>query len=121
MKIIAIYNSRGDAGAFMKYPNLFNPAGEWIGFVTPEREVYSVLGNFVGILTDEHRIVRERTPLAPKPRLTPPPPPPRTYPPATVPLAPLMSELTHSAVDVLLEEPERLHTLDLGELRDDLD
>jgi hypothetical protein len=33
----------------------------------------------------------------------------------------MMSELSHDIVDVLLEEPERLHTTDSGELRDDLD
>jgi len=41
--------------------------------------------------------------------------------PVTLPLAPLMKELTHSMVDVLSEEPQRLHTLDSGELREDLD
>jgi hypothetical protein len=41
-------------------------------------------------------------------------------PPATVPLAPLMSELTFSTVDVLLEEPNRLHTIDRGELKEDM-
>jgi hypothetical protein len=33
----------------------------------------------------------------------------------------MMRELTHSQVDVLLEEPERLHTADTGELRPDMD
>jgi hypothetical protein len=32
-----------------------------------------------------------------------------------------MSDLTNSLVDVLAEEPERLHTVDTGELRNDLD
>jgi hypothetical protein len=32
-----------------------------------------------------------------------------------------MKELTHSLIDVLSEEPERLHTIDSGELREDLD
>jgi hypothetical protein len=32
-----------------------------------------------------------------------------------------MSDLTLSLVDVLAEEPERLHTLDSGELREDID
>ena len=41
--------------------------------------------------------------------------------PASTPLAPMLSELTHALVDVLVEEPERLHTLDSGELRDDID
>jgi hypothetical protein len=32
-----------------------------------------------------------------------------------------IKELTHSMVDVLSEEPGRLHTLDSGELCEDLD
>jgi len=32
-----------------------------------------------------------------------------------------MREITYSTIDVLLDEPERLHTLDRGELREDLD
>jgi hypothetical protein len=32
-----------------------------------------------------------------------------------------MSDLTHSLIDVLFEEPERLHTVDEGELREDID
>jgi hypothetical protein len=43
------------------------------------------------------------------------------YPSATIPLAPLMSELSFSTMDVLLEEPGLLHTLDMGELKEDLD
>ncbi|HXF83961.1 MAG TPA: hypothetical protein VNK49_01090 [Anaerolineales bacterium] len=120
-RIIPIYNSDGEARAFLLYPYLFNQTGEWIGWVTPKREVYSVLGYYVGTLTDDPRIVRKRAEDALKPRLKPPAPPPRITPPAHVPLAPLMKELTHSLVDVLAEEPERLHTLDSGELREDMD
>jgi len=29
--------------------------------------------------------------------------------------------LLYSTVDILLEEPEKLHTLDSGELREDMD
>ena len=89
--------------------------------MTPEREVYSVLGYYVGYLTDDPRIFRKRTIAESKPRRTPPPPPARIYPPATVPLAPMMSEIYQDTMDVLLEEPERLHTLDAGEFREDLD
>jgi hypothetical protein len=32
-----------------------------------------------------------------------------------------MSDLSLSLVDVLVEEPERLHTVDSGELREDMD
>jgi hypothetical protein len=120
-RIIPIYSSRGETDAFLVFPYLFNRTGEWIGFVTPQRDVYSVLGYYVGNLTNDPRIVRKRATSTLKPRLKPPPSPGRIAPPATVPLAPMMSDLTLSQVDVLVEEPERLHTLDSGELREDLD
>ena len=120
-RIIPIYSSRGEVEAFLVFPYLFNKHGEWIGCVTPQREVYSVLGNYVGALTSDPRIVRPRSGDTLRPRLKVPTPPGRLTTPARLPLAPLMSDLTHSLVDVLLEEPERLHTVDSGELRDDLD
>lgn len=120
-KLIPIYTSRGDAEAFLLYPHLFNRLGEWIGFVTPKREVYSVLGYYVGYLTDDRRILRKRATSTLKPRLQPPPSPGKVLPPATVPLPPMMRELTHSQVDVLLDEPERLHPIDSGEFREDMD
>jgi hypothetical protein len=119
--IIPIYTSRGNAEAFLAYPHLFNLQGEWVGFVTPEREVYSVLGFYVGYLNNDPRILRKRVLEITKPRLAPPTHPLKVYPPATFPLAPLMSELYQDTMDVLLEEPERLHTVDTGDLREDLD
>ncbi len=118
---IPIYNTKGDAEVFLVYPHLFNRVGEWIGWVTSQRDVYSVLGHYVGYLTDEPRILRKRVTNTLKPQLAPPAPPKKISPPATVPLAPMMREITYSIIDVLLEEPERLHTLDIGELREDLD
>jgi hypothetical protein len=38
-----------------------------------------------------------------------------------VPLPPMMAELPFGIIDVLEEEPERLHTIDGGELKEDLD
>ena len=119
--LIPIYSSKGDVEAFLAYPYLHNRTGDWIGWVTPKRDVYSVLGHYVGYLTDEPRILRKRVTSTLKPRLQPPAVPNRVSPPATVPLAPMMKEITYSIVDVLLDEPERLHTLDRGELREDLD
>ena len=120
-RIIPIYSSKGETDAFLAFPYLFNRSGEWIGWVTPKREVYSVLGYYVGTLTNEPRIVRKRATNALKPRLKSPPHPGRISIPATVPLAPLMSDLTQSMVDVLADEPERLHTLDSGEFREYMD
>ena len=121
MALIPVYTSRGDAEAFLEYPYLFNRNGDWIGWVTPKRDVYSVLGYYVGYLTNDPRILRKRATFTLKPRLKSPSIPQKVYPPATIPLAPMMSELTQSLIDVLLDEPERLHPLDAGELREDLD
>ena len=120
-RIIPIYSSRGEAEAFLTFPYLFNRGGEWIGFVTPQREVYSVMGYYVGYLTNDPRIVRKRSEDSLKPRLKPPLSPGRISTPAFVPLARLMTDLTHSLIDVLAEEPYLLHTLDSGELREDMD
>ncbi len=120
-RIIPVYSSRGEVEVFLVFPYLFNRSGEWVGWVTPQREVYSVLGNYVGALTNDPRIVRPRSDNTVRPRLQVSPPPGRLTTPANLPLAPMMSDLTHSLVDVLLEEPERLHTVDSGEFREDMD
>jgi len=119
--VIPVYTSRGDAEAFLVYPYLYNRLGEWIGWATAERQVYSVLGFYVGDLTAEPRILRKRVTDTLKPRKTPPARPPYFAVPATIPLAPLMGDLRFGVMDVLLEEPELLHTLDSGEQRQDLD
>lgn len=120
-RIIPIYTSKGDAEAFLVFPYLFNRSGEWVGWVTPQRDVYSVMGNFVGVLTNDPRITRKRAEDELKPRLQPPPRPRKIVSPASIPLAPMMSDLPHSLIDVLQDDPERLHTLDGGELREDMD
>ncbi len=121
LTLIPIYTSKGDAEAFLLYPYLFNRNGDWIGFVSPKREVYSVLGYFIGTLTNDPRIVGKRATSTLKPSLQPPPKPQKVYPPATIPLARMMPDLGSSVIDILLEAPERLHTLDAGEQRQDLD
>ena len=120
-RIIPIFSSRGEVDAFLVFPYLYNRGGEWIGWVTPQREVYSVLGSYVGFLTNDPRIVRKRAEDELKPRLKVPPAPRHLNTPAVTPLAPLMSDLPHSLIDILVEESERLHTVDVGELREDLD
>jgi hypothetical protein len=120
-RIIPIYASNGDAEAFLVFPHLFNRNGEWIGWVTPKREVYSVMGLYVGSLSDDARIVRRRGEDETRPRLQPPPRPGKIATPASIPLAPMMKDLPLSLIDVLQDEPERLHTPDSGELRQDMD
>jgi len=119
-KIIPIYTSRGDAEAFMAFPYLYNRNGEWIGFVNTQREVFSILGYYVGKLTNDPRIIRRRSEET-KERLKPPPKPDTLRISATVPLPKMMSDLSQEFMDVLQEEPELLHTLDAGEFRQDMD
>jgi hypothetical protein len=119
--VVPIYTSRGDPEAFLVYPYLHNRLGEWIGWVTADRQVYSVLGFYVGELTAEPRIIRKRITASLKPRKTPPAPPGRLSIPATIPLAPMMGDLRFGVMDILLDEPQRLHTLDSGEERQDID
>jgi hypothetical protein len=120
MAIIPIYSTRGDADAFLEYPYIFNRNGDWIGFVTAGRQVYSVLGFYVGYLTNDPRILRKASTAALKSRSTVPPEPGRISAPANIPLAPLMSEVPPGMIDVLLEDPGLLHPVDTGELREDL-
>ncbi len=87
--IIPLYTSRGDVEAFIQYPYIFNRLGEWIGWVTADRQVYSVLGFYVGYISDDRRILRKRVLESPRPaarRLRRPPkstrPPPSPWRPS---------------------------------------
>ena len=119
--IIPIYTTSGDAEAFLVYPYIYNRIGEWVGWITPEREIYSVIGHYVGYLAEGPRILRKRAIEITISSKTPPKKPAKVHSPATIPLAPMMPELNHSEIDILLDEPERLHTADSGEFRKDLD
>lgn len=118
---IPIFSTAGDMVAFLVFPHLYSLSGEWLGFVTPERDVYSVLGEYVGWLSDDPRILRKRTYNFDKPKLAPPTGPRRVALGATMRLPPMMPELSYDTIDVMMEEPERLHTLDSGELKEDMD
>ena len=111
----------GDWKALLVFPHLYSPQGEWIGWVTPDRQVFDVQGLYVGWLTSDPRILRKRTMDDELERRVPPPTPPRIRPPATVPLPPMMSGLAFEVIDVLEDDPERLHTTDAGELKEDVD
>ncbi len=64
---IPVYNSKGNAEAFLVHPYLYNRNGDWIGWVTQQKEVYSVLGYYVGFLTDEPRILERGLTKHPNP------------------------------------------------------
>lgn len=117
-----IYTTRGEHSAFFDNGYLYNVSGEWIGFVdTRNGYVFSVLGEYVGYVNRDGRILRKRAMDDVIPKRTPPPAPPRRATPSSVPLAPMMSDLSFDTIDVLEDMPERLHTMDSGELKDDMD
>ena len=103
------------------YPHLYNPQGEWIGWVTSDRQVYSVHGQYVGWVSSEPRILRKPADAFERPYRQPPFQPTRIRVLPQYPLAPMMPELTRDVVDVLDEMPDLLPTVDFGELRQDMD
>ena len=119
--MIPVYTTRGDVGAMFIYPYLFSRQGEWIGWVTPDRQVYSVHGHYAGQLSNEPRILRRQSDAYDRPRRKPPVAPRTVIPPATFPLAPLMAELTFGMVDVLQDSPDLLPPVDFGDLREDME
>jgi hypothetical protein len=114
-----IYTTSGDTGGYLIYPYVYNQIGDWIGWVTSDKQVYSVYGRYVGWLNKDNRILRRRADDFQKPDKTPPPVPPRFLPPATVPLPPLMAELKYETVDVLDDMPELMPRLDDFAVSDD--
>lgn len=103
------------------YPYLYNPQGEWIGWVEADRSVYSVHGHWVGTLTKEPRILRKREQIGGEQKRLPPRPPLPLRPPAHVPLAPTLPEVALNMIDVLEDAPDLLPPVDYGQLKEDMD
>jgi hypothetical protein len=108
--------------AYLVYPYIYNKQGEWIGWINPERIVFSVHGHYVGWLADGPRILRKLAEGYGHNKISIQfPEEIKINPPAHMPLAPLMPELIFGTVDVLQEQPELLPPVDFGELREDMD
>lgn len=122
MPMHPIYTTRGEHAAFFENGQLYNLSGEWIGFVdTRNGYVYSVLGEYVGYISKDGRILRKRAMDDTIPKRTPTSIQGRKVVPGSVPLPPMVSDLSFDTIDVLEDMPERLHTMDSGELKDDMD
>jgi 4-fold beta-flower domain-containing protein len=119
MSQFPLYSSRGEWKGMLVDHLIYNPQGEWIGWVDQERRVFSVAGEYVGWLNKDFRVLRRRVIERPVPRRSPPArPPERRRMPANVPLAPLMAELTFDTIDVFEDAPELLSPLDLDHMPD---
>jgi hypothetical protein len=116
-----IFTSRGDWGAFLIYPHLFNQIGEWIGWATSKREIFNLDGICVGSISNDQRILRKRV-MDSQPSKRPlPSPPAKPRIPASIPLPPQMAELPFDMIDILEDMPDLLHTMDSGEFKPDVE
>jgi hypothetical protein len=120
--MVPIYTTAGDVGAYLVYPYIFSDIGEWIGWISPDRFVYSTHGHYVGWLAEGPRILRKLADGYTRPRIDIIPPfTLRIKTPAMSALAPMMPELTFGEMDVLMDRPDLLPPVDFGELREDMD
>ncbi len=115
--MIPIYRSDGEWVAVYDKGHLFSVEREWLGFVIG-REVFDPSGDYLGFLSDDHRLLRKRT-LRELSHHSPPLRPPRPILPANMPLAPLLRALPYQIIDVFEEYPERF--IFISETRPDMD
>ena len=113
-----IYTTRGDWAAMLVGRYLYNPHGDYIGWVESDGQVYSVRGEYAGWLSRDFRILCHRDTTELKPRRPPPPARPRLEMPTTVPLPPLMAELTFDTIDLFEDAPRRLDPYDMDQVQD---
>jgi hypothetical protein len=120
--LVPIYTTVGDIAAFLAYPYIFNCEGDWIGWISSDRMIYSTHGNYIGWLADGPRILKKLSDGYTLPRIDIIPPfTLKINPPAASPLPPMMPELSFGEMDVLQDRPDLLPPLDFGESREDMD
>ncbi|MQA92171.1 MAG: hypothetical protein GEU90_18425 [Gemmatimonas sp.] len=61
MEIKYVYNTVGEYVAFISAGNLFTPLCDWLGTVRDESEVHNTLGEAIGVLYPDGRLVRDRS------------------------------------------------------------
>lgn len=99
-----IFDTRGDWHATIFDRSIFDTRGEYIGFIRGEdHDVYTTIGEWIGNLWADGRIIRKRSTELRRPLLKDLPPKP-TKPekiPARAPLPAMFAELGFDKIDVL--------------------
>ena len=113
-----IYTSHGDWIATLLGRYIFNREAHWIGWVDTDSQVFSVRGDYAGWLSKDFRVLRRRDISYTIDRRPPPPPPPKPELPLSVPLAPLMAELTYDTIDLFEEAEHLLDPFDMDQVQD---
>lgn len=106
-----IYDTPGDWQGVILNNAIFDPRGDYLGFIQEEKpelyEVYTASGEWIGSLIPDGRIVRKRTsdrrPLLKK--LPGKQPKPAPF-PSRAPLPPQTADLGFDKIDVLEWDPE---------------
>ena len=99
-----IFDTRGDWHAIVLNQYIFDTRGEYIGFIRGEdRDVYTTIGEWIGNLWADGRIVRKRSTEQSRPLLKELPPKPSKPEklPARAHLPPMFAELGFDKIDVL--------------------
>jgi hypothetical protein len=117
-KHFPIYTTGGDWAAMLIGRYLYNPQGEWIGWIDAQGLVFSVRGEYAGWLARDFRVLRKREGGADVPRRQPPPRPPRLRLPVAVALPPMMAGLPYDTIDVFEEAAYRLDPQDMDSVED---
>ncbi|WP_409479752.1 4-fold beta flower protein [Pseudobdellovibrio sp. HCB154] len=61
MSVRYIFNTRGEYVAFIQNKNLFSPDGKWLGFLPQGNLVFNKDGTFLGEVSSDDRILRNKT------------------------------------------------------------
>ena len=116
--MIPIYRTDGEWVALIYRGHLFNVDGEWLGFMI-SNDVYDPQGNYLAYISEDRRLLRTRQEPRDKLRKTPPPRrPKRPRVRSSVPLAPMLSSLPYSTIDMFEEYETRL--MYISETRPDI-
>ena len=99
-----IFDTRGDWHAIVLNQYIFDTRGEYIGFIRSEdHDVYTTIGEWIGTLWADGRIIRKRSTEQSRSLLKDLPPKPNKPDklPARAHLPPMFSELGFDKIDVL--------------------
>ena len=113
-----IYTSHGDWIATLIGRYIYDREAHWIGWVDADSQVFSVRGEYAGWLSKDFRVLRRRDISYTIERRQSPPPPPKPELPLTMPLAPLMAELTYDSIDLFEEAAHLLDPFDMDQVQD---
>jgi hypothetical protein len=99
-----VFDTRGDWHATILNEYIFDTRGDYIGFIRGEdHDVYTTIGEWIGNLWSDGRIIRKRSTEQRRPLVKdlPPKPAKPTNLPARAHLPPMFSELGFDKIDVL--------------------